>query len=522
MGRWIGNAGERLGGLEARTGSGFEVGGRDDVIVRRWPKPDFSRMVLGGETTAERAALFMAIRENLSYRPPSILVEGIDPEAWVGYWRESVDAVRLIWEEGHGTDLDMVRRLHDGLIARDHAMDGMGSHARLGAGRIRTFRPGRGMPVVTYLTHGLDLSRLNAVRSAWLPRTGWPQDRRLLDEDVFGVVPMMQGSTIVHQPVEARGRDLIPIGLGSHATEEGAATELRGLMERRFAERAADRAAGQGAKAMGRRNVRTGPVNPRRGGLDAKAADLVSVLGMRGIEFGAYVGQKERQAVVNETFDAFFDLCTVMRIPAFGSSMWGRAGLAFGSRGAAVPGANGHFEPGSWVVHLDRSGGAGVLAHEMGHALDAALAEAAGCAKGVLLTEAVAAGWRGDTLAGLVAEISSACLVSATGGRSAYLADASSMERGGRIYWTSPCEMFARLFEVWVHDSLAAIGRRNDFLVFPEAAPDHRSGLERRILSSPYPKGEERARMVGVMGRVFEVALPILSSRLSQMRSHSR
>jgi hypothetical protein len=243
---------------------------------------------------------------------------------------------------------------------------------------------------------------------------------------------------------------------------------------------------------------------------------------MRGIEFGFHVGQKERQAVVNETFDAFFDLCTVMRIPALGASMWGRAGLAFGSRSRAAPGAHGHFEPASWVVHLDKSGGAGVVAHEMGHALDAALAEAAGCAKGVLLTEAVAAGWRGDTLAGLVAEVSSACLVSGAGGRSAYLADALSMERGGRIYWSSPCEMFARLFEVWVHDSLAAIGRRNDFLVFPEAAADHRSGLERRVLASPYPKGEERVRMAGVMGRCLEVALPILGSRFAQMRSQSR
>lgn len=519
MGRWIGNAGERLGGVEARTSTGPEVGGRDDVIVRRWPRPDFGRIVRSGTTTAQRAALFMAIRENLSYRPPAVIVDGVDPEEWVGFWRESVDAVRLVWEEGLGSDLSNVRALHDGLIRRDHSSDGKADHAVLGTGRVRTARLGRGMPSITYLTHGFDLSHANQVRAEWLPRIGWPSDRRLSDEDLFGVVPLLHEGRTVYQPVEGRGRDLVPIGLGRHVGEADAHAELLELLERRFSEREGDAGLGLGAKAMGRRGVRVGPVNPRRGDGNAKPADLVSVLGMRGIEFGAYVGQKERQAVVNQTFDAFFDLCTVTRLPASGASFWGRAGLAFGSRGGAVPGAAGHFEPGSWVVHLDRAGGAGVIAHEMGHALDAALAEAAGCARGVLLTEAAAAGWRGDPLAGLVAEISQACTSDADGGRTAFLTDALSLERGGRLYWSTPCEMFARLFEVWVYDSLAAIGRRNDFLVFPEASPDHRAGLEKRTIVSPYPKGAERIRMTGVMGRVLKVALPMMSARLCRTQS---
>lgn len=517
MGRhWIGNAGERLGGVEARTSTGPEVGGRDDVIVRRWPRPDFAKAAREGSTTAQRAALFMALRDNLSYRPPAVMVDGVDPESWVDFWRESVDATRLIWEEGLGTDLENVRALHDGLISRDHAGDGHAVHAKLGTGRVRTFRPGRGMTPVTYLTHGYDMSELNALRVAWNAKLGWPSDRRFGDDDAFGVVGVIHGGLKVFQPVEGSGKGLAPIGLGQHPDAGGAEVELRELMGRRFAERAGDASIGLGEKAMGRRGVRVGPDNPGRLNVNAKAADLVSALGMRGIEFGAYVGQKERQAVVNHTFDAFFDLCSVLRMPAAGASFWGRAGLAFGSRGGAVPGASGHFEPGSWVVHLDRSGGAGVIAHEMGHALDAALAEAAGCARGVLLTEAVAAGWRGDTMAGLVAEITAATLKGRDGEESAFLRDARSLERGGRLYWTTPWEMFARLFEVWVYDSLAAQGRRNDFLVFPEAAPDHRVGLERRIISSPYPKGAERARMTALMGEVLKVAVPILIGRLGR------
>jgi hypothetical protein len=517
MGRqWIGNAGERLGGVEARTSAGPEVGGRDDVIVRRWPRPDFAKAARDGTTTPQRAALFMALRDNLSYRPPAVVVDGVDPEAWVGFWRESVDATRLVWEEGLGTDLANVRALHDGLISRDHAGDGQASNAVLGTGRVRTFRPGRGMPPITYLTHGYDMSDVNAVRERWTARLGWPGERRFADDDAFGVIATLHEGLRVFQPVQGSGKSLMPIGLGRHPDAAGAEKELRELMARAFAERDGDASIGLGDKAMGRRGVRIGPDNPRRTNGNAKASDLVSALGMRGIEFGAYVGQKERQAVVNHTFDAFFDLCSILRLPAAGASFWGRAGLAFGSRGGAVPGASGHFEPGSWVVHLDRSGGAGVVAHEMGHALDAALAEAAGCARGVLLTEAVAAGWRGDTMAGLVAEISAATHRGRDGDESAFLRDARSLERGSRLYWTTPWEMFARLFEVWVYDTLAAQGRRNDFLVFPEAAPDHRAGLERRIIASPYPKGAERAAMTRTMGEVMKVAIPILVGRLGR------
>jgi GGDEF domain-containing protein len=94
--------------------------------------------------------------------------------------------------------------------------------------------------------------------------------------------------------------------------------------------------------------------------------------GFRGVEFGNWVEQDKRQTDLNQAYDALMDLAIILNIPSRGISLNGKLGLAFGARGrgGARP-AKAHYESDKVVINLTKKNGAGSLAHEWMHALDA-------------------------------------------------------------------------------------------------------------------------------------------------------
>lgn len=96
------------------------------------------------------------------------------------------------------------------------------------------------------------------------------------------------------------------------------------------------------------------------------------MFGFRGVEFGNWLPQDERQSVLNFATDALGDLSKLLKIDYkdIGLDFLGSTGMgaAFGSRGKGKAAA--HYEPGRKVFNLTRMNGAGSLAHEYGHALD--------------------------------------------------------------------------------------------------------------------------------------------------------
>lgn len=504
----IEDAGAALAGKRRDTLQTF--GTPDDFIFTRWPKPDFAKAARSGATTPERAALFMAIYANVSPRPAPVSFGDGPVMVWPEMWRESIDLLRLMWETGVCHSIEEAMVVHDRMM-----VDKVGDPE---LARFVSFATGRMMK--KGVRHGLALSDYNRMRCIWLPKLGWPKVRHLRDEDGFGIMRASErggagAPQSWHQPVLVSGARIEQIGNGErHATHADAEEALRAIVAKVLAERERDAALGTGAKALGKAGVRIGPDNPRRAGRNATTADLTGVLGMRAVEFGDFVGQRERQAVLNEAYDAYYDLCTILRVPAPGASLWGRASIAFGSRGMGAN-VSGHFEPSRWIVHMDRSHGSGVLAHEMGHAVDAAFAEAAGMPKTCLMSGGVAAGWRDHAIARMMADVLAEMIKGERGGPSMYLIDARKLDGGRASYWADPAEMFARLFEAWVHDSLAERGgRRNDFLVKPAAGAVAPAGLEWRAFTSAYPKGRERERMVGMMGEFLRAAIPMAQGRL--------
>ena len=110
-----------------------------------------------------------------------------------------------------------------------------------------------------------------------------------------------------------------------------------------------------------------------RSGKDITEKDFMETFNPRGVEFGNWVPQAERQEYLNKTYDAIMDFCQVVGISPKAFFLGGRLGIAFGSRGKG--GALAHYESMKEVINLTRMKGAGSLAHEWFHALDNYLAK---------------------------------------------------------------------------------------------------------------------------------------------------
>jgi hypothetical protein len=108
-----------------------------------------------------------------------------------------------------------------------------------------------------------------------------------------------------------------------------------------------------------------------RHGRDMGAEDLMAQFGFRGVEFGNWLPQDERQQVVNMAFDSLMDLAQALDLPPKALSFDGALAVAFGARGQGGKGAAlAHFESHRNVINLTRMKGAGTLAHEWMHGLD--------------------------------------------------------------------------------------------------------------------------------------------------------
>lgn len=112
---------------------------------------------------------------------------------------------------------------------------------------------------------------------------------------------------------------------------------------------------------------RTGPA-VRKG--DVKGSQFIKTFGFRGVEFGNWNNQVERQRVMNHAYDALRDLAEVTGLDPKAMSLEGKLGLAFGARGHGLSGARAHYERDFAAINLTKMKGAGSLAHEWMHALD--------------------------------------------------------------------------------------------------------------------------------------------------------
>jgi len=103
---------------------------------------------------------------------------------------------------------------------------------------------------------------------------------------------------------------------------------------------------------------------------DVKSTDFETVFGFRGVEFGKWNNQIERQQVMNAAYDGLLDLAEILNLPPKALALNGDLALAFGARGQGLSSAKAHYERDKSVINLTKMNGAGSLAHEWFHALD--------------------------------------------------------------------------------------------------------------------------------------------------------
>jgi len=174
--------------------------------------------------------------------------------------------------------------------------------------------------------------------------------------------------------------------------------------------------------------------------------------GFRGVQFGNWTNDTDRQMAMDQAYDALMDLSEQLGISPRAMSLYGELGLAFGARGCGN--ASAHYEPVQIVINLTKTKGAGSLAHEWWHALDNYLSRRAGVALGHA-THGHGSDKMDPDVASAVARLMEAVLSSQYGKR--------SLAKGE--YWGRPTEMGARLFETWISERIKAEGNRSPFLV---------------------------------------------------------
>ena len=187
-----------------------------------------------------------------------------------------------------------------------------------------------------------------------------------------------------------------------------------------------------------------------RNGKDVEAEDFMNTFGFRGVQFGNWTNQEDRQMAVNQAYDAFMDLASLIGVSPSALSLNGELGIAFGARG--MGNASAHYEPNNVVINLTKTRGAGSLAHEWWHALDNYLARRSGKSLGMVTSN------RSIEMREELRNAFNAMLDMV--GNSEYAK--RSAKKGD--YWGRIEEVTARLLSEWVDKELKNNGKLNTFL----------------------------------------------------------
>lgn len=203
-----------------------------------------------------------------------------------------------------------------------------------------------------------------------------------------------------------------------------------------------------------------------RNGKNISAEEFRETFGFRGVEFGNWTNQEDRQQALNNAFDAFMDLADAIGKSPRSLSLNGQLGIAFGARGGGRAAA--HYEPNKVVINLTKTQGAGSLAHEWWHAIDNYFARRRGQQH---VYNSDRTGYKYNTekkgaysekerqeLTDAFKELMNAIDNSSYGKRSKTYASMKSS------YWSSPTELGARAFAIWIERKLSERGTVNDFL----------------------------------------------------------
>lgn len=253
--------------------------------------------------------------------------------------------------------------------------------------------------------------------------------------------------------------------------------ELQAAAERMASEMKDNAKSGENKKwkpEMNLGNMRDRVGMDYREGRSVSAKELMDKFGFRGIEFGNYVTQKERQQYLNECYDAFLDMADILGISPKAISIDGKLALAVGARGTGK--AIAHYEPSKHVINLTKVKSAGTLAHEWWHAMDFHF--------GRKSSPAPSTDYRYDEDTRVEVRKSIESLMGKIQDSDYYKRSRLLDNRiGGKDYYSTNTELAARAFQDYITKRLIDKGQINDFLSHYTLAGDWNGEME----TYPYP-----------------------------------
>ena len=235
-----------------------------------------------------------------------------------------------------------------------------------------------------------------------------------------------------------------------------------------------------------------------RNGMHITPASWQKTFQFRGVEFGNWTNQNDRQASLDHAFDALKDLGSVLGIEDTDIAFCGKLALAFGSRGRTKAAA--HFEPERKVINLTKMHGAGSTAHEWFHALDNSLAEY----YGITDTPLASITHNRKVLPEYYKDLLRAMERNENGTLTDFYVGSMRFDkhfsRDSFGYWSSKCEMAARAFACYIKDMLCMRDCVSDYLVAHADAYFIGKGNE---CFAAIPRGKERERINQLFDQMF-------------------
>lgn len=228
-----------------------------------------------------------------------------------------------------------------------------------------------------------------------------------------------------------------------------------------------------------------------RNGKNISVEMFCDVFKFKGVEWGNYINQVERQEFLNKAYDGFTDLMHLIGQNQSFASLNGNLGIAFGSRGSGKTMA--HFDLDRNLMHFTRKG-LGTVAHEFAHALDFWLAQQYPTIVENMLTEYD--GYLEDCPINEPLNEWNNFIASSQFFKDAIYLDSTKKKR----YWATSAELFARSFEHWVDVSLSNKGIENNFLVYGAKPSDSWEGLD----TSAYPCGKESEKVCALITSIVD------------------
>lgn len=493
----IEDAGAKFGGArkDMLPPASVAIGGyqQEALLEVLWPKPG-KWTDLVPSLGPHRAAFVMVAYENIAKTPHRNGWLGVDGRDWERAYRFGISVIReLLLQPGKPnlpllqTEFDLRMSKYKSATGSKPATANLWSYA---VGRAGTRRS----------RHPFGFTAIDALRARYLGDWGWGSDPRVTNDLAMGALSLTdkRDGKICWKSVKGESRGWVFLDDQEFDSEQQAIDCTKAHVIALLAT-----AKPKGIERMQSHNWIRPHVSGGglREGFDNSNAqgrshlELLDVFGFRGVEFGNWVSQSERQQFVDAAYDAFHDLTKMLGMPPSFASLGGKLGLAYGSRGKALSNGVAHFEPDTWVLHFTKESGPGSVAHEFGHALDAWIADHL-WRRDPFFSQFASTNFRWNTLPNEIAisEISTAVQQwkQLTFSKMEWVANSKRMDATRKTaYWSDPCEVFARAFEVLVMDSLKAKRRHNDMLVY---GIDEMSGNELSASgkSFPYPLGDER------------------------------